>query len=250
MSSARYRRRRNPGRTPVNNAPLRPATKISIVGVGPGTENLITQEAAFALSSADILVGSGRMLEALETFESTAKTARRIELPVSGMANAVIGALEEAMTSEPGADVALVVSGDPGFYSLSRKVTRHFGRERVRAIPGISSLQLMACRLGRSWAGVSTATLHGREMPDRGALAEKLKTSDALAVLLGASDDAVAQMRLLSEDPTLGEAWAAVGWDLGLPKEQVCEAQTLRELIRCPYVGWLAILWLSRGDDQ
>lgn len=234
----------------MNDAPPHSPQKISIIGVGPGAENLITHEAAFALSSADILVGSGRMLEALTDFQSVPQTAGRVELPASGMADAVISALEKAAASEPGARVALVVSGDPGFYSLSRKVTRHFGRERVRAIPGISSLQLMACRLGRSWTGISTATLHGREMPGMDSLAERLTASDALVLLLGASDDAVAQMRLLAENQTLGGAWAAVGWDLGLPKEQVYEARTLRELLRCPYVGWLAILWLERGDGE
>lgn len=234
----------------MSNAQIPPDAMISIIGVGPGTENLITQEAAYALSSADILIGSGRMLEALADFASASKTAGRVELPASGMADAVIGALEEALSAGPGVNAALVVSGDPGFYSLSRKVTRHFGRERVRAIPGISSLQLMACRLGRSWAGIPTATLHGREAPDVSALAGSLKASGALVALLGASDDAVAQMKLLAEDQTLGEARAAVGWDLGLPKEQVHEAQTLRELLRCPYVGWLAILWLESGDGE
>lgn len=221
-------------------------SKISVIGIGPGTVDHITQEAALALAAADTLVASGRMLGALKELGIASPDVRCVELPAAGMADAVTGVLEEAAGA--GANVALVVSGDPGFYSLSRRVTRHFGRERVRAIPGISSLQLMACRIGRSWVNVTTATLHGRDCPDIAKLAEKLENAEALVLLLGASDDAVAQMRLLAEDKKLREAWAAVGWDLGLPKEQVYEARTLRELLRCPYVGRLALLWLERGE--
>lgn len=219
-----------------------------LVGVGPGTAEHITPEAALALASADVLVGSGRMIDALRALGAVSPDALSVELPASGMADAVTGAMEEALASRAGAKVALVVSGDPGFYSLSRRVTRHFGRERVRAVPGVSSLQLMACRLGRSWVNVATATLHGRDCPDTEGLAERLETSEALVLLLGASDDAAAQMRLFAEDERLGGAWAAVGWDLGLPKEQLYEARTLRELLRCPYVGRLALLWLERGE--
>lgn len=220
-----------------------------LVGIGPGASAHITPEAALALASADVLVGSGRMLQALNELGLAQQDVRCVELPASGMADAVTDVLDAEISRDGGASVALVVSGDPGFYSLSRRVTRHFGRGRVRAVPGVSSLQLMACRIGRSWVNVATATLHGRGFPDTGALAGRLENSEALALLLGASDDAVAQMRLLAEDERLGGARAAVGWDLGLPKEQVCEAETLRELLRCPYVGRLAILWLERGCD-
>ena len=232
----------------MNNETRETHGKISVVGVGPGTAAHITQEAAAALASADVLVGSGRVLDALRELGAVSPDARCVELPAAGMADAVCGVLEEAISSGPQAKAALVVSGDPGFYSLSRRVTRYFGRERVRAIPGVSSLQLMACRIGRSWVNVATATLHGRDCPDIGKLAEKLETSEALVLLLGASDDAVAQMRLLGENKKLGEAWAAIGWDLGLPKEQVYEGRTLQELLRCPYVGRLALLWLERGE--
>lgn len=211
---------------------------------------MITREAEEAIASADVLVGSGRLLDSLRGFGCFPRGAKVVELPVTGMADAVLGVLDEIASSGGNARVALVVSGDPGFYSLSRKVTRAFGRERVRALPGVSSLQVLACRLGRSWVGTASATLHGRELPDLNDLAQKLNASDALVLLLGSGDDAVAQMKAMAEDPFLGSAWAAVGWDLGLPKEQVYEAATLRELTRCPYVGRLALLWLERSEDD
>ncbi|MDR3321654.1 MAG: hypothetical protein LBS93_04330, partial [Synergistaceae bacterium] len=89
---------------------------ISIIGLGPGTFEHMTNEAINALTGADVLVASARMLEAAKI----SPYAKRVELPGSGMADEVIRILEyEALHSE---EVALVVSGDPGFYSLAKKV--------------------------------------------------------------------------------------------------------------------------------
>jgi precorrin-6y C5,15-methyltransferase (decarboxylating) CbiE subunit len=212
---------------------------IYIIGLGPGTSEYMTQGAVDALSSVNAAVGGRRLLEIAEL----PPEARRVELPASGMADAVIGVLSDEADK---GDVALLVSGDPGFYSLAKKVTEHFGRKNVRAVPGISSLQIMAARLGRSWVNAASFSLHGRELPDRSCLSRSLLSSPALVILLGASDEAAAHIRWLAEDDDLGLAWAAVGWDLGLPKEQVFEGENLRSLLHCPYVGRLALLWLEK----
>jgi precorrin-6B methylase 1 len=164
------------------------------------------------------------------------------------MAGAVIGALENE--SRDG-DVTLLVSGDPGFYSLAKKVTGHFGRERVRIIPGISSLQLMAARLGKSWVGTSSLTLHGRSFPDISSVVDKLISSAALAVLLGAPGDVPVQLKWLSSDAELSSSKAALGWDLGLPGEKIFEAGELKNLPGGDYDGRLALLWLEkRGGTE
>jgi precorrin-6y C5,15-methyltransferase (decarboxylating) CbiE subunit len=209
-----------------------------IIGLGPGTLEHLTNEAVIAISNSDVLVASARMLEAA----NLSPLAKRVELPASGMAQAVVEVLERESRS---GEVALLVSGDPGFYSLAKKVIGHFGRDNVNIIPGVSALQILAARIGRSWVNVVSDTLHGRELPDRDALAKKLCSSPALVVLLGSSDDAVSNIRWLAEDETIGGAWAAVGWDLGLNNELVFEAENLKDLARCPYVGKLALLWLE-----
>lgn len=220
--------------------------RVTLVGIGPGSAECITPEAAGLLSAADVLVGSSRALAAVRTMNLIAAGARAVELPAEGMADAVVGVLEREIAGS--GNVALVVSGDPGFYSLSRRVTRHFGRERVRAVPGVSSLQILSCRLGRSWAGVATVTLHGRLEQDMGSFVELLRNTDALVVLLGPGEEAAAQIRMLTCEPELAAARAAVGWDLGLPGESVVEYETLAELAEHPGSGNLALLWLERGD--
>jgi precorrin-6y C5,15-methyltransferase (decarboxylating) CbiE subunit len=215
---------------------------INIVGLGPGTFELMTNEATKALSSSDVVVGGKRLLEAVKF----ATFARQVELPASGMADEVVNVIER---ESGGGEVTLVVSGDPGFYSLAKKVTRHFGRDNVTVIPGISSLQILAARIGRSWVNVASETLHGRVAPERSALSKRLAFSSALVILLGAEKDAGEHIKWLAGDDTLSGLWAAIGWDLGLPNELVFEAESLSDLANCPYVGRLALLWLEKPEE-
>jgi precorrin-6y C5,15-methyltransferase (decarboxylating) CbiE subunit len=198
----------------------------------------MTAEASRAISGAGVVVSGGRLIESLGVSGGT----RCVELPPSGMSDAAVEILERESRS---GDAVLLVSGDPGFYSLARRVIGHFGMERVRVIPGISSLQIMASRIGRSWANVASVTLHGRRLPDISELSGKLRSAPALAVLLGEMPRAMDHMRWLASDDELGGAWAALGCDLGLPGERVRDAPSLRTLIDGQYVGRLSLLWLE-----
>lgn len=215
---------------------------IRIVGVGPGTHEHITQEARRVLAGAEVVVGGARLLDTVET----PPHVRRVELPAADMVDAVADVLQAE--SKTHGEVVLLVSGDPGFYSLAKRVIACLGREAVRVVPGISSLQIMAARICRSWVHVATATLHGREKPEIEQLVTMFRSAPALVILLGAANDAISHMNWLAASEPLRTAWSAVGWDLGLPHEQVFDAESLEALLRCPYRGRLALLWLERKD--
>jgi precorrin-6y C5,15-methyltransferase (decarboxylating) CbiE subunit len=216
---------------------------ITIIGAGPGTREYMTHAAVSAIASSCVIVGGARVLEEVKPPAG----ARVIELP-PGMTDAAIRILDEE--SRIG-DVSLLVSGDPGFYSLAGSVAAHFGRRNVKIIPGVSSLQIMASRIGKPWAGAACVTLHGGRCPHTEDMAEKLLSSPALVVLFGSPDEFPEQMERLASDETLGAAWAALGWDLGLPGEKVFEATSLKRLGGISYMGRLALLWLENGgrDD-
>jgi precorrin-6Y C5,15-methyltransferase (decarboxylating) len=215
---------------------------ITIVGAGPGTPGYLTPEAKSAIANARTVIGGGRILDAVHPPER----ARRVELPASGMAGAVVQTVQNEIDT---GDVTLIVSGDPGFYSLAKKVTAHFGRENVSVVPGISSLQLMASRLGKPWAGAAAVTLHGRERPDMSELVKKIRNSPALMVLFGAPGDVAGHIAWLASEPELASAWAAVGWDIGLPGEKIIESPTLSELDAGSHMGRLAVLWLEKSEE-
>jgi precorrin-6Y C5,15-methyltransferase (decarboxylating) len=216
---------------------------IVIVGAGPGSPSYLTPEAAAAIAGSRAVIGGGRILDAVRPPDN----ARRVELPANGMADAVIQAVERELE---GGDVTLLVSGDPGFYSLAKKVTAHFGGENVSVVPGISSLQLMASRLRKSWVGAASVTLHGGRRPDMSELVKKIRNSSALMALFGAPEDVPGHIEWLASEPSLASSWAAIGWDLGLPGEKIVVSPTLAELDASSHRGRLAVLWLERSGER
>jgi precorrin-6Y C5,15-methyltransferase (decarboxylating) len=202
----------------------------------------MTEQAASAVKNVRVLLGGNRVLNAI----GPGSGARLVELPADGMADAAIGILEDEARL---GDVTLAVSGDPGFYSLAGRVSAHFGRDEVISIPGVSCVQIMAARLGKPWAGVSSATLHGRERPDIRSLASKLLSSPALVLLFGEPGKVADDIAWLCSDERVKRANAALGWDLGLPGERITEAASLGEIDAETRGGRLAILWLEKNDE-
>jgi precorrin-6y C5,15-methyltransferase (decarboxylating) CbiE subunit len=78
--------------------------------------------------------------------------------------------------------VAVLVSGDPGLFSLARHVLAQFGREQCVVVPGISSVQVALGRLGLDWADARLVSAHGRP-PD--VEPEQLASADKVAILAG-----------------------------------------------------------------
>jgi len=121
---------------------------LSLIGMGPGHLDCVTPEAAAAIRGADIVLA----------FDRVAETAEQIRTPILR-----IRRLDEIFTHlAPERDVALLVSGDPGFFSM----LDYLNTQRVeigRVIPGISSLQYFMAALRKSWHGVTCLSMHGRD---------------------------------------------------------------------------------------
>ncbi len=121
---------------------------LSLIGMGPGHIDYVTPEAAAAIRRADIVLAFERVAETAEHFRTPILRIRRLDEIFTHLA--------------PERDVALLVSGDPGFYSM----LEYLNTQRVeigRVIPGISSLQYIMAALRKSWNGVVCFSLHGRD---------------------------------------------------------------------------------------
>ena len=64
-------------------------------------------------------------------------------------------------------DAAVLLSGDPGFFSgaekLRKELSRRPDRFETEIIPGGSTPAYLAARLGISWEDAALASLHGTE---------------------------------------------------------------------------------------
>ncbi len=148
---------------------------ITIVGCGPGAAEYLTAIAVQKAETADVLVGAKRLLELFRN-----KKAERIVVD-----SHIETVLDKIETQAEGANVVVLVSGDPGLFSLSKSVLKRFGRDRCSVIPGISSVQAAFARAGLNWQDAKIISAH-HELPEITKL--DLETVDKIAILAGRSD--------------------------------------------------------------
>ena len=120
---------------------------ITILGAGCGKAAL-TEEARRALEEAELVVGAKRLLDDLSP---ACKTVAEISSERIAM-----------ILSEANCDNACVLlSGDTGFYSGARRLLPLLQGHKVRVLPGVSSVQALAARLGRPWQDWTLCSAHG-----------------------------------------------------------------------------------------
>ena len=120
---------------------------IAVVGMGPGRESMMTDEALQALDSADVIVGYTVYLDLLgERFAGK----EFLSTPMKQETERCRLAFEEAAK---GKSVAMVCSGDAGIYgmaSLMFEMKEELGADGtgIRVIPGITAASSGAAALG------------------------------------------------------------------------------------------------------
>lgn len=133
--------------------PLKQVThKIIVAGIGPGNPDYMIPAARRAILGAQVLVGGKR---ALSQFASGHQRTMAVTRDIPAVLDFIRSQLLRS-------DVVVMVSGDPGYYSMLDALHREFPRERVEVIPGISSLQMAFSRLALPWHGAKLLSFHGR----------------------------------------------------------------------------------------
>jgi precorrin-6y C5,15-methyltransferase (decarboxylating) CbiE subunit len=149
------------------------AARIVIVGCGPGSAKYLTDAARQAAAGAEVLLGSRRLREMFADCDG-----RRVELDCDPAA-----AVEEIEAQRAaGRRIAVLVSGDPGLFSLARRIVERFGREQCELIAAVSPVQVAFARLGLDWSDARIVSAHGRTPA---LTPQELAGGDKLAVLVG-----------------------------------------------------------------
>ena len=129
-------------------------TPIAVVGL-LGSESF-GQAAGAALRAADVVLGTGRLLDVLPA-------------DVGGKRIEVGGALDETLELAAerqalGERVCLLASGDPGFFGIVRVASARFGPEALEIHPAPSSVAVAFARAGIHWDDAVVVSAHGRPM--------------------------------------------------------------------------------------
>lgn len=134
--------------------------KLLVVGLGPGSPEQMTIEAAHALESADILCGYTGYIDLIRDRypgKELLSTPMKRELERCRLA------LEQA---EKGQTVAMVCSGDAGVYGMAGPILElapQFPQVEIEIVPGVSAAMsggaLLGAPLGHDFAVISLSDL-------------------------------------------------------------------------------------------
>ncbi len=134
------------------------ALNISILGIGPGSTKHLTKIAEEKIIQADAICGADRMISFAREFNPNCSefSEYRPEKIVAW----ILERIEQGSQN-----IAILMSGDSGFYSGAKKLLRQLRENKIPAkiYPGISSVSLMASIIGIPWDDYHILSLHNTE---------------------------------------------------------------------------------------
>ena len=192
--------------------------QVFVVGIGPGSTDGMTEETRRAIRQADCLIGAKRMLEGMA---------------VGGQAthNAIAPtAISEYIYSHREYQTfTVIMSGDTGFFSGTKKLLPMLKDCQVQVLPGLSSMSFLCARLGTSYEDVVPVSVHGR---DHDIVPDVLRNRRVFTLVGGENGMAVLCRRLT--EAGLGDVTVSVGEHLGYEDEKITIG-TAEELTRGNY---------------
>ena len=150
---------------------------IDVISAGPGEKSLLTEEAKRAIQNADVIFCADRHAGLVPDAGK-----RRPLTPFSAALDDLEALLRESRRP------AVLVSGDAGLYSLLPTLKKRFGAEKVRVLPGVSSLQAFCARLCVPWQETAVLSAHGRSLSPS-ALCHAVRTHARTLMLLDGERD-------------------------------------------------------------
>ncbi|MBR6635930.1 MAG: precorrin-6y C5,15-methyltransferase (decarboxylating) subunit CbiE, partial [Phascolarctobacterium sp.] len=179
--------------------------QVNIVGIGPGNPELLTAAARQAIEKSNILIGDKRMLAAFadenKIIHPTIKVAEIVE------------AIQKADAMD---EVAVLVSGDVGFFSLAKTISGKLPQCNCTRYCGISSLVYFASKLEMSWDDAKIVSMHGREQKLVATVAQNKKVFS-----LTGGDNSPQMLCQKLCDHGLGDVKVYVGENLSYAEEKI-----------------------------
>ncbi len=198
--------------------------KIYIVGIGMGGDGTLTQKAVETISSSDVLIGAERMLESF----------RSLNIPCIAEYRADV--IADLLNCKNYGKVSVLMSGDCGFYSGAKKLTKALSGCDIEVISGISTPVYFCSKLQMDWSDMHFVSLHGQ----KGNIARNVSAHKKTFFLLGGDITADELSRHLCRYG-LDDVMIHAGVDLSYESEQIISG-TAREIAAGRRIDGLATL--------
>lgn len=177
---------------------------LDVIGIGEDGFEALSLPSRKALENADVIIGGDRHHALTPHLD-----AERIHWPRP------FSKMIATVTAHRPRKTALLVTGDPLWYSAGAKLLGTVPLKEMQFHPQLSAFQLACVRMGWSLPDIETLTVHGRPIEQ---LIAYLRSGARLAVLTGGSDAVIAAARLLI-DRGYGKSEMTVLAAMGGPHE-------------------------------
>ena len=182
--------------------------KLYIVGVDrKGLDEGVKE----VISLCDVVIGSNDQLDRIQSEGLVVKSS----FPISPLKNAMDFIKENLGRKR----MVVFASGDPLFFGIGRKLLKELGKERVKFIPAVSSMQLAFARIKEPWDDVFFVSVHGREIKD---IVTDIHNHERVCIFTDSKNTPARIAKMLIEAGF--ECRAFVCENMGMEEESITEA--------------------------
>lgn len=217
---------------------------ITLIGCGMGKSEELSGAAVRAIKNADIVFGAKRLLDSLEI---------NSEKYPYYLAKDIVPILEKQ-----DGDVAILFSGDTGFYSGTKKlyeIINNLVEEKkinaeIKILPGISSVSYLSALTGISWDDAKIISLHGAGNVDewKKKFLNTVKNNKKCFALLSGIKDINNIGKILVEEG-LSEISIVAGYQMSCENQKVMNL-TPEECMKLKEEGLYSIFIISKGENK
>ncbi|KAB0667400.1 precorrin-6y C5,15-methyltransferase (decarboxylating) subunit CbiE [Oryzomonas japonica] len=190
--------------------------KIYLVGAGITGWEGFGSKALEIIAKSEVMIGHERHLDCFPDFAGE-------KMPFGELSD-ILDFLKKTEKR-----VAILASGDPTFFGVSRFLLRNLAKERIEIFPNVTSMQYAFARIKEPWDDSIFVSVHGRGLQPA---VDKIVAAEKACVLTDKNNTPAAIAAELIERGAEGyEAWLCE--DLGLPGEKFTKT-SVRGLLELP----------------
>ncbi len=183
--------------------------KLYVIGIGPGSRDYINSAVTNVISQCEVIISGQRNLELF-------KDLKKEECVIENNLKELIEYIQVNIYSKK---IAVIVTGDPGLYSLMEYLKKNLDGIEIEVMPGISAFQYLCAKLKISWNDIYITSLHGRENPE---LIGIVKQNFRTAVFAGGGNSPDKICSLLREED-IKNLKVTVGENLSYEHERIVQ---------------------------
>lgn len=222
------------------------ARQMFLIGMGMGGGGDLTVRAVQTLNECDVVFGAPRMLQDIAQY---AKQAQKIPLfQATAIAQWLTSHGNFISDGSAVTKVAVILSGDTGFYSGSSALVKQFSGSgwNVHVLAGISSPSALASRMQTSWEDWYLSSVHGRSYEAQD-MRELLDNHEKVFLLLGGSGSFLHEVCEKLVEIGYASVKVTAGIRMGYADERLISGQA--EELQHQQIKELTVALIERGKE-